>query len=319
MSLFKSRRKTSRSSRAHHTLRRGGDIQKLHIKVTSPRIVMIQIMRGITKGFKCALFLALIGLISWGGYKGVKHVFIDNDKYRLQEIKLETNGHLDHARVVKVTGLDLSASIFAIDVDDVSARLKSLPEVIDCDIKRRLPGTLYIHLTERVPVVWIECQKLNHPGRAKAGVLADKDGITFPCEGALWETARDLPVIVITESEPNAFELGTLMNHPDAMRALRLVQMFNERDIRSAWLPERLILRTNYSMEAVCNNGTRALFGMYDHDRQMNDFLKISEHTRKTQRTIRHINLIPTKNIPVKFVGGPVLIQPLSEPQSLNH
>lgn len=314
MSLFNSRKKTSRSSRVHRTVRRGGDIQKLHIQVTSPRIVLIQIMRGISKGLKFALLLSLLGIISWGGYRGVKHVFIDNVKYRLQEINLQTNGHLDHARVIKVTDIDINASIFAIDIDDVSARLQALPEVIDCDISRRLPGILHINLTERVPVVWIQCEKLNHLGRNQGGVLADKDGITFPCEGALWETARDLPVIVISEADAYAFELGNEMDHPDAMRALSLVQMFNERKVRSEWQPERVILCTNYSMEAVCNNGTRALFGMYEHDRQMNDFLKINEHTAKTQRTIRHINLIPTKNIPVKFAGGPVLIQPQAEP-----
>ena len=271
---------------------------------------MIQIIRGITKGGKFALFLALLGLISWGGYKGVKHVFIDNDKYVLQEIKLETNGHLDHARVVKVAGIDIDASIFALDVNDVKDKLTSLPEVIDCDIQRRLPGTLRINITERVPVVWIECAKLNLPGRSPHGVLADKDGITFPCEGSHWDTARDLPVIVIPEADIHAFELGTVMDHPDAIRALSLVQLFHDRKVTSEWLPERIILRTNYSMEAICNNGTHALFGMYEHDRQMSDFLKIGEHTRKTQRTIRHVNLIPTKNIPVKFADAPVLVQP---------
>ena len=291
-------------------MRRGGDIQKLHIKVSSPRIVMIEIMRGIGKGMKLAVFFALLGLTGWGVIKGVKHVFIDNEKYKLREIKLETNGHLDHTRVVEVAGIDLDASIFAIDAEEVRNKLRDLPEVIECSVKHRLPGTLRINLTERVPVVWIECQSSNFPGRKDGGVLADKEGITFPCEGALWQTARDLPVIVVNEAKADAFNHGSAMRHPDALRALRLVQLFNERDVRSEWLPERVILRTNYSMEAVCNDGSRAIFGMYNHDRQIGDFLKISEHSRQTRRLIRHINLIPKKNIPVKFAGGPVLIQP---------
>lgn len=310
MPLFKTRRKTTRSSRPHRTVRRGGDIQKLHIKVSSPRIVMIEIMRGIGKGMKLAVILALLGLAGWGVTKGVRHVFIDNEKYKLREIKLETNGHLDHARVVEVAEIDLNASIFAIDTEDVRNKLRDLPEVIECSVQHRLPGTLRIDLTERVPVVWIECEGLNFPGRKDGGVLADKEGITFPCEGALWQTARDLPVIVVTETKADAFEHGSVMKHPDALRALRLVRMFNARDVRSEWLPERVILRTNYSMEAVCNDGSHAIFGMYDHDRQMGDFLKISEHSRQTQRSIRQINLIPKKNIPVKFAGGPVLVQP---------
>ena len=309
MALLKPRKKNTRSTRVHHSARRGNDIQKLHIKVNSPRLVWIQIMRGIGKGIKIALFLAILGGLGWGGYLGVQHVFIKNEKYKLREIKLETNGHLDHARVVSIADIDLDASIFAIDADEVRNRLKALPEVIDCKVKHRLPGTLHINLTERVPVVWIECQKLHFPGRKNGGILADKEGITFPCEGALWQTSQNLPVIVIQESSAKNFTHGTKMKHPDAIRALDLIQLFNEQNLRNEWMPERIILLTDYSMEVVCNDNTRALFGMYDHHRQISDFIKISNHTRHTNRTIDHVNLIPKKNIPVKFAGGPKLIQ----------
>lgn len=310
MPLFKPRKKTTRSQRTHNTVRRGGDIQKLHIKVNSPRIVMIQIMRGAAKGLKLALVLAMLGIICWGGYKGVRHVFIDNEKYRLQEIKLETNGHLDHARVVSIAGIDLDSSIFAIDADQVRDRLKSQPEVIECSVKHRLPGTLHIGITERVPVVWIQCAKLGFPGRVNGGILADTNGITFPCEGNLWQTAENLPVIVISDATDEAFIHGTTMKHSEALRALHLIKMFNDNELRAENSPERITLLTNYSMEAYCNNGTRATFGMYDHERQMADFIKICDHTRQSQRVITHVNLIPKKNIPVKFAGGPVLVQP---------
>jgi len=318
MSLFKFRKKTTRAIRGHQSVRRGGDIQKLYIKVNSPRIVIIQIMSGFSKGIKLALILAILGGIGWGGYRGLKHVFIDNEKYQLKEIKLKTNGHLDHARVVQIGKIDLDASIFAIDTDDVRSRLQALPEVIDCDVAHRLPGTLKINITERVPVVWIECKSLDFPGRKNGGVLADKDGITFPCEGALWDTARDLPVIVLQKASDQNFNHGTKMHHSDAMRALNLIQLFNHHDVRSEWMPERVILLTDYSMEAVSNDGTRATFGMYDHKRQMEDFIKICDHTRKTNRTINHINLIPQKNIPVKFAGGPMLIHPQQQPETVS-
>ncbi|MFK7909260.1 MAG: hypothetical protein AB8F34_01520, partial [Akkermansiaceae bacterium] len=91
MSFFKPRRKTTRSPRV---VRKGGDLQKLHIKVSSPRIVMFEIMRGLGRSVRVIMIFALIGMIGWGGYLGAKHIFIDNEEYRLQEIKLETNGHI---------------------------------------------------------------------------------------------------------------------------------------------------------------------------------------------------------------------------------
>jgi len=271
---------------------------------------MFQVLSGLGKAGKALVFLALIGLIAWGGYRGINHLFLGNEKYKLQEIDLETNGHLDHSRLVQITGIDLEASIFAIDVSDLTDQLRALPEVVDCNVERRLPGTLKVTITERVPVVWLECTELGYPGRQDGGILADKDGITFPCEGNMWESSRDLPVIVVSESEEDSFVHGSKMKHLETMRALHLIQTFSAKQVRAQWQAERVTLVNDYSLEAVCNDGTRAIFGMYDHDRQVGDFVTICEHSFKTRRAIRHINLIPKKNIPVKFAGDAVLVKP---------
>lgn len=315
MARFKPRRKTTRSPR---NVGKGGDLQKLHIKVSSPRIVMFQVMHGMVKGVKYFILLILLGLIGIGGYKGIQHLFLGNEKYRLQEIDLQTNGQLDHARVVEVTGINLAASIFAINTGDVKDALQELPEVIDCDVERRLPGTLKIKVLERVPVVWIECETLGFPGRRHGGILADAGGITFPCEGALWSAAKDLPVIVVKEAKSDAFQHGSKMKHAEVMRALHLVKTFYASNVRAEWLPERVVLVNDYSMEAIGNDGSCAVFGMYDHDRQIEDFISIREHTLKTRREVVHINLIPRKNIPVKFEGGPVLVKPKRKPQVID-
>lgn len=315
MSFFKPRRKTTRSPRV---VRKGGDLQKLHIKVTSPRIVMFEIMRGLGKSGKIILFLALIGLIAWGGYLGIRHIFIDNEEYRLQEIKLETNGHINHARVVEVTGIDLEASIFAIDTDQVRQKMRDLPEVTQCKVERRLPGTLQISLTERVPIAWLQSAQFGFVGKAKGGVLVDKDGVTFPCEGALWETSLNLPVVMVKDAEKDAFHHGRKMKHPEVMRALHLIETINAGDVRADWLPEKVVLLNDYSMQALCNDGSRAVFGMYDHERQLADFITVREHALKTNRVVEHINLIPKKNIPVKFGGEPILVKPQREPERLS-
>ena len=315
MPRFKPRRKTTRSPR---NVGKGGDLQKLHIKVSSPRIVMFQVMSGMGKGIKYFILLALLTLIGVGGYKGIQHLFLGNEKYRLQEIDLQTNGHLDHTRVVEIAGIDLDASVFAIDTSDVRDALQGLPEVIDCDVERRLPGTLKIKVIERVPVVWIECETLGFPGRRNGGILADAGGMTFPCEGALWTAARDLPVIVVKGAKSDAFQHGSKMKHPEVVRALHLVKTFSAGNVRAEWLPERVVLVNDYSMDAICNDGSRAVFGMYDHERQLNDFISVREHTLKTRRDVVHINLIPSKNIPVKFEGGPVLVKPKRKPLLVN-
>ena len=318
MSFFKLRKKTTRSSRAprgYHPVRRGRDTLQVQVHVSSPRIVMIQLMRGLLLSAKITLFLAVIAGILWSGFLGIKHVFIDNPNYQLKEIYLQTNGHLDKNRVIQVTHINTSGSIFEIDAKAVRKSLKSLPEVIECSVKRRLPGKLYIKVTERVPIAWLQCEQLHFPGRSPNGILTDKEGITFPCEKNYWNTSRDLPVIEISQAKSSAFHHGKTMNHPDALRALELINLFNSKEIPNDLMPERVILLNGYSMKAICNDGTQATFGMYEHERQMSNLLKIYHRTQQTHRTISTINLIPKKNIPVRFSDAPVLVQPHSTPK----
>ena len=317
MARFTPRKKTSRSSRA---MRKGGDLQRLHIKVSSPRIVMFQFLKELGRLAKLAVILGLISLICWGGYRGIEHVFLGNERYILQEIELKTNGKLSHTRVVEAANIDLGANVFAINIDQLKESLTKLPEVISCDVERRLPGKLRITLMERVPIAWIESQTLNFPGRKSGGILVDSKGITFPCESCLWNSAQDLPVIVVHGAEEENFLHGHAMKQPDIIRAIHLLKSFQNANIRAEWLPERIVLLNSYSMEAMCNDGSYAVFGMYEHERQINDFISVREHIIKSDRQVQHINLIPKINIPVKFADagtievsphlGPVLVNP---------
>ena len=307
MNKSKFRRKTTPIKR---DVRKGGDLHCLHIKVSSPRIVMHQIMSGIGKGIKCGVLLVLLALIAYGGHRGVKHLFLGNEKYRLQEIDLQTNGSLDHARVLELTGIQLRDTIFAVDTGEVRARLEELPEVVDCLVERRLPGTLKIRIEERVPIAWVRCETLGFPGQEMRGVLVDEQGITFPCEGALWDTSKGLPVIVLNTARSDEFRHGNKTTHMDLLRALHLLSEFYAMGMREQWLPEQIAIINDYSMELRSLDGSKSVFGMYEHKRQLDNFITIREHSLKTDRKVRHINLMPTKNIPVKFAGDPVLVKP---------
>ena len=183
-------------------------------------------------------------------------------------------------------------------------------------VERRLPGTLLMTVTERIPVVWLQSNIDGFPGREKGGVLVDEDGVTFPCEGALWETSRDLPLVVVLDPQPDAFQHGQKMKHIEVMRALHLIQTFAAGDVRANWMPQKVTIINNYSMQVTCNDGSRAIFGMYDHDRQLGDFITVHERAFSTRRSVEHVNLIPEKNIPVKFGGEPMLVKPQKQPKT---
>ena len=322
MAGSRTRRKTSTLQR---NTRQGGDLQRLHIKVSSPRIVMYQVMRGMSKGVKCFFCLLLVGLALLGGYQGIKNLFLGNEKYQIKELKLTTNGALDHARVINLVGLDLGATLFAVNIDDVQSRLSALPEVVNCKVERRLPGTLKIDIEERVPYAWLKCEDVGYWGRQADGVLIDADGVTFPCVGAMWQTSQGLPVIEMREARVENFEHGIKVRHADLLRAIHLMKVIEEADVRAEWLPQQITLVNDYSIQVVCSDQSKAIFGMYDHKRQVKDFITIHEHCLAEniknvdddmRREIKIMNLIPRRNIPVEFkkqtalLDIPLLIKP---------
>ena len=284
---------------------------------------------------KCLLCLLLVGLALFGGFQGVKSLFLGNEKYQIQEIKLETNGALDHARIVDLAELDLGATLFAVDIDNVRNRLSALPEVVNCKVERRLPGTLKITIEERIPFAWLECEKIgfvkkrDDRGELVDGVLIDEKGTTFPCVGAMSKTAENLPVIIMRDARVENFVHGAKANHVDLLRALHLVKVIKNSDVRDQWKPAYLTLINDYSMELRCNNGSEAIFGMYDHERQVKDFITIQEHCLASsikngvdvnKYQIKRMNLIPRINIPVEFkkqtaqLNTPILIKPHNSP-----
>ncbi|MGB2265446.1 MAG: cell division protein FtsQ/DivIB [Akkermansiaceae bacterium] len=324
MSRSKIRRKTTPVRR---NVRKGGDFQRLHIKVTSPRIVMHQTMSWLIKVSKYGTCLILLSVIAYGGYRGYHHLYKDNQYYRLQAIEVDTNGYLSATRVADLAELKLDKTVFDIDLDEVQKVLTDLPEIEKCDVERRLPGMLKITVTERDAVAWLQCEALGYPGCSDGGVLVDRKGFTFPSGEALWQASRNLPVIVISEARSEDFEHGYQSTHDDLMLALSLMEVIDQAGLRPEWRAVKFDLINEYSIELTSHDGVKAVFGMWDHQRQVKDLISIREHCRdKKLGKIKTMNLIPRINIPVEFEDEtqktksiPVIVRPKSKGSSLQH
>lgn len=287
------RRKTS----IYHSSSRS---QVLDVKVYSPTILWYQALKWIGR---CTKWLFLLGIIGgsayalWGYYQ---RSYLLNPEYELRVVKLTPNTALNEADVVTIGEIPLNTSIFGIEIDTVEQRLLARPEVLSAKVRRELPATLSIELRERMPYAWIDCAARDMQARTRdRGFLIDRDAHLYPCPPMQYESALALPVIVISAEDSARLENGKKITTKSMQRALHLLDIAEKTTGSSMPWIDRIQPHNKWAMKIWTRDGIEAIFGLEDHERQMQDLLISMEHAAGRGMQIASINLIPQRNIPV--------------------
>lgn len=230
----------------------------------------------------------------------MRKFFIENEEFRLSEVKLETNGEMTEGHFAELSGIDPTSSLFAIKLDEVREKLMARPGIVKAELSRRLPGTLRVKVEERVPIAWLECRPLGIVGKDPAsGLLLDENGVCFPCEFWWEEKAQPLPVVLVSQAKDGDVTIGKQLRHHEAKRALDLIKLSQSRLRGADWSLPVVAVRNDYSLEVAVSTGALAVFGMYDHERQLEDLATLIQETGDSAEPMVGVNLIPKRNIPV--------------------
>jgi cell division protein FtsQ len=93
--------------------------------------------------------------------------------FTVERVLADGRNETTSSQVLSAVGVQLGDPIFSVDLDAARARLLTLPWVATATIERRLPDTLYVRITETVPLaLWQQQQKLHLLG-ADGRVIAD--------------------------------------------------------------------------------------------------------------------------------------------------
>lgn len=297
--------------------RRSRRANVLEVRVMSPRIAWFGFLKFVGKITKAAAVLAVLAAISWGVWRGIERAFYQNPDFNLQVIDLNPNPAIDEAGLAEITGIDLTASIFQIDVDDVVAKLKARPEISEASAERHLPGTLMVRVVARVPRAWISCPEagLMEP-RQKGAMLVDQGGIAYACPELQLEQAAELPVMRLPLDENFPLAAGTKVTHPDLKHGFRLLDSACKADPQAMRWIESVRQVNPWSLELVTRQGTVATFGLGDHERQIANLQASIDHSSGKGYSIQTINLIPKHNIPITLRNEPTAPRaiPVAEP-----
>jgi cell division septal protein FtsQ len=104
--------------------------------------------------------------------------------FRLRRVQVVGARYVRADSIVALLGVDTTRSIWD-ETDELVARVRKHPQVNDVEISRRVPGTLVVTVTERVPVAFVPTARGLEP--------LDAAGRTLPIDPS--RVNVDLPVL----------------------------------------------------------------------------------------------------------------------------
>jgi cell division protein FtsQ len=132
---------------------------------------------------KVVLALGITAAILWGGRLAVRHVMA-SPRFAVREIQVTLAAHLSRDEVLELAGVAEGDRLLQIDTDPMAARVAAHPWVKSARVRRQLPSTLVIDLTERRAAAAVTLGTL---------YLVDETG--HPFKKATMEEADGLPVL----------------------------------------------------------------------------------------------------------------------------
>jgi cell division protein FtsQ len=82
------------------------------------------------------------------GRLGVKHV-VESPRFSVRDFRIGPTNHVSHDDIIDRTGVALGSRLLALDTDQIAARLTRHPWIASARVRRELPTTLVIDVTER--------------------------------------------------------------------------------------------------------------------------------------------------------------------------
>lgn len=132
-----------------------------------------------------------------------------NKGFRIDNIMVEGREHTDRTILKSTLQIERGQSIFDLNLDDLKSRIELLPWIKSARVERRYPHTVYIFLTERLPVaIWQRHSKLS---------VVDAEGKIL--ESSNLEPYRDLLLILGEGSPLHAGDLISQLSHFESIRA----------------------------------------------------------------------------------------------------
>lgn len=238
-----------------------------------------------------ALLVALagIGWVAKTGYEYLGRVlFSGNELFAIRELDLRSDGVLRAAHIREYARVDEGDNLFAVDIRELRRQLENIPLIQSAEIRRQLPDTLVIRVSERVPL-------------ARLGIEDGQYHLAVDREGhVLGPSARSPRLPAITGYRATGLRPGSIVHDPLFADALKVVDLCDR-----TRLGQRIKIRSiNVSdpefLDLRLVDGEQVLLNRNDIEMRL-QMLEDALQTARNRGDVLQINLTGDTNIPITF------------------
>lgn len=259
-----------------------------------------------------ALFLTGLLVVAWFGVNlFIENFFTKNKSYEVRVVEVNTDGVMTREEALAKAGIHEGLNIFSLNLESAQSALTSIPEIQSARVERILPDTVSISIEARRPVAWVAPADTGaDPSTMETACLVDATGVMIKPQGFEVSHTR-LPVVYGVPTEQ--WRLGDKIEMPELLAALELLSRAAERTNPEVKL-RAVDISKGWCITAWNDPKTRLTFGPEDLPAQLDRLQLILLHVGQTSRQVATVNLMPTRNTPVTFVGETPPVEPVPVP-----
>lgn len=253
--------------------------------------------RRITKGLTILLLLA--GIVWCAKWILVNYV-LSYDIFAVRHLEFSSNGIIDERQVLEIMGYDSGVNMISLDADAMEKRLLDCTAVRTARVNRHFPSTLSVDVDLRVPVAWVNCPGAGVRAYDEVnGLFVDSESAVFKPLGDAYAGYATIPSLSVPTPADGRINPGKRMEA--LSKGVELIQELKKEAGKDDAKMRVVIPRNDWSYSVEFDDDSRAVFGVYDIRRQAVNFYLAVANARKNGKKIEFINMMPERNIPVKY------------------
>jgi cell division septal protein FtsQ len=248
------------------------------------------------------LFLTGYG-VAQGLKFGARKIFFENPRFAIHKISVQSDGALGEAQLLQLARVRAGQNLFGVNIAELKRDLELVPLISQAEVRRVLPHTLEIRVSERVPAA-----QLAPPSAAIRDTFwVDRSGVVFNAlrlpdnSAANPVLPKRLPMIVGALMQD--VRVGHAVESEQIRRALELIQAIESSTATTYIEVERIDVTRPRLLLVTTRNRATVAFDVDDLPQQVRRLVAILDWSMRRHRAVQTVDLTLGRNVPVTFLN----------------